>query len=78
MADTETPVSEKKHRKSVAFSEGTTIMDANGTISEANHGVDKTTAEKHSAPPPDNEVDEVTELFKGLSKKKKIKKGKRC
>ncbi|KAK2731447.1 hypothetical protein FQN55_004681 [Onygenales sp. PD_40] len=75
MADTEVPV-EKKHRKSVAFSEGTTIMDANGAISEANHADEKTTAEKHTATSPDKEVDEVTELFKGLSKKKKSKKPK--
>ncbi|EEH19277.1 hypothetical protein PABG_01596 [Paracoccidioides brasiliensis Pb03] len=75
MADTEAPVVQRKHRKSVAFSEGTTIMDANGAISEANHA-DKTTAEKHTATSPDKEVDEVTELFKGLSKKKKTKKTK--
>lgn len=43
------PLVEKKHRKSVAFSEGTTIMDANGAISEASHSDDKTTAERHSA-----------------------------
>lgn len=39
----------QKQRKSVAFSEGTTIMDANGEITEASHGVDKSTAEKHSS-----------------------------
>ncbi|PGG96122.1 hypothetical protein AJ79_09719 [Helicocarpus griseus UAMH5409] len=76
MADTEAPIVEKKHRKSVAFSEGATIMDANGAISEANHADEKTTAEKHTATSPDKEVDEVTELFKGLSKKKKTKKTK--
>lgn len=97
------PVVEKKHRKSVAFSEGTTIMDANGAISEASHSDEKTTAERHTASKswcpqcpffsrslssillifqraqsasPDKEVDEVTELFKGLSKKKKTKKTK--
>ncbi|PGH23844.1 hypothetical protein AJ80_02092 [Polytolypa hystricis UAMH7299] len=48
-------------------------MDANGTITEAQHAGDKTTAEKHTATSPDKEVDEVTELFKGLSKKKKKK-----
>lgn len=89
-------------RKSVTFSEGTTIMDANGEITEAQHTVDKTTAEKHSSgmsiasladlqnaqmsdlsniecegpATPDREVDEVTELFKGLAKKKKSKKTK--
>ncbi|OJJ48620.1 hypothetical protein ASPZODRAFT_14747 [Penicilliopsis zonata CBS 506.65] len=65
-----------KQRKSVAFSEGTSIMDTNGEITESTHGVDKTTAEKHSSGTPDKEVDEVTELFKGLSKKKKTKKPK--
>ncbi|KAF3387977.1 putative eukaryotic translation initiation factor 2 subunit beta [Talaromyces pinophilus] len=47
-------------------------MDANGEVTEAPH-VEKDTAESHSA---DKEVDEVTELFKGLSKKKKTKKSK--
>jgi translation initiation factor 2 subunit 2 len=40
---------DKKHRKSVVFSEGATVMDENGTITETNHPDDKTTAEKHSA-----------------------------
>ena len=40
---------EKKHRKSVAFSEGATVMDANGTVTEANHSEDKSTAERHTA-----------------------------
>lgn len=39
---------EKKHRKSVAFSEGATVMDANGEITEASHAT-KSTAEKHTA-----------------------------
>ena len=43
MADTE-----RKQRKSVAFSEGTTIMDENGEISESNHTEDKSTADSHS------------------------------
>jgi translation initiation factor 2 subunit 2 len=91
-------IPERKPRKSVAFSEGTTIMDENGEVSESVH-FDKNTAEKHSAgrschavcpsqrfqyltpdflgpASPDQEVDEVTELFKGLSKKKKTKKPK--
>ncbi|EEP82743.1 eukaryotic translation initiation factor 2 beta subunit [Uncinocarpus reesii 1704] len=75
MADTEVQMPEKKHRKSVAFSEGATVMDANGSITEADH-TPKTTAEKHSATSPDKDVDEVTELFKGLSKKKKSSKKK--
>lgn len=85
-------VQETKHRKSVAFSEEATVMDANGEVTEAPH-VEKDTAESHSAGMstnltygvnspanqpyhPDKEVDEVTELFKGLSKKKKTKKSK--
>jgi translation initiation factor 2 subunit 2 len=71
MADTTEEV-ERKPRKSVAFSEGATIMDANGEVTEAPY-VEKNTAESHTA---DKDVDEVTELFKGLSKKKKTKKPK--
>ncbi|KAI4844702.1 hypothetical protein E4T44_06045 [Aureobasidium sp. EXF-8845] len=46
MADIE----ERKPRKSVAFSEGTTIVDSNGQVTEATeqHG-DKSSAENHSA-----------------------------
>ncbi|KAK2736282.1 hypothetical protein FQN57_000812 [Myotisia sp. PD_48] len=77
MAGVEVDIPVKKHRKSVAFSEGATIMDEHGTITEANHAADdKTTAEKHTATSPDNEVDAMTEMFKGLSKKKKSKKPK--
>lgn len=66
----EQPLPDRKARKSVAFSEGTTIMDANGDISESVHGEDKTTAESHSTPP-DQAVDEVTDMFAGMNKKKK-------
>ncbi|KAI5289255.1 hypothetical protein KEM54_004155 [Ascosphaera aggregata] len=45
-------------------------MDANGNVTEASYNEDKSTAERHTAPP-DQEVEEVTELFKGLRKKKK-------
>lgn len=70
MADAVKP--ERKSRKSVAFSEGTTIMDENGDISEAATGDDKSTAEKHSTPAPvDPEVDQVADMFAGLNKKKK-------
>ncbi|KAJ5886804.1 eukaryotic translation initiation factor 2 subunit beta [Penicillium subrubescens] len=61
MADAEV---EQKQRKSVAFSEGDVIMDTNGQVTDA------PAAEK----PADNEVDEMTDMFKGLSKKKKTKK----
>ncbi|OXV06266.1 hypothetical protein Egran_05965 [Elaphomyces granulatus] len=56
-------------------------MDENGEIREVSHP-EGTTAEKHSSAPTslgkevDKEVEEVTELFKGLSKKKKPKKPK--
>ncbi|KAH0379322.1 hypothetical protein KCU92_g8245, partial [Aureobasidium melanogenum] len=64
MADIE----ERKPRKSVAFSEGTTIVDSNGQVTEATeqHG-DKSSAETHSA----EGVDEMTAMFEGLAKKKK-------
>ncbi|KAJ5594138.1 eukaryotic translation initiation factor 2 beta subunit [Penicillium hispanicum] len=65
MADSEVETAQKQ-RKSVAFSEGSVIMDTNGQVTEA------PAAEK----PADQEVDEVTEMFKGLSKKKKTKKPK--
>lgn len=41
--------SERKPRKSVAFSEGTTIVDSNGEVTETNGTSDKTSAESHSA-----------------------------
>ncbi|KEQ69259.1 hypothetical protein M436DRAFT_56387, partial [Aureobasidium namibiae CBS 147.97] len=60
---------ERKPRKSVAFSEGTTIVDSNGQVTEATeqHG-DKSSAENHSA---EGGVDEMTAMFEGLAKKKK-------
>jgi len=82
MAEIESTLPERKARKSVAFSEGTTIVDSNGDITEMNGTSDRTTAESHSTPAPadtsttDKDVDEVTDLFKGLAKKKKSKKPK--
>ncbi|KIX00846.1 uncharacterized protein Z518_09911 [Rhinocladiella mackenziei CBS 650.93] len=69
----ESPPVERRPRKSVAFSGDDTIMDENGEISEAPHsGTDeKVTAEKHSSPPEDKAVDEITDMFAGLNKKKK-------
>ncbi|KAJ5114982.1 domain found in IF2B/IF5-domain-containing protein [Penicillium alfredii] len=67
MADAEVEQTIQKQRKSVAFSEGSVIMDTNGQVTET------PTAEQ---PPADKEVDEVTDMFKGLSKKKKTKKTK--
>jgi len=81
MVDTEASLAHRKQRKSVAFSEGAIVMDENGEIREVSHP-EGTTAEKHSSAPAslgkevDKEVEEVTELFKGLSKKKKPKKPK--
>ncbi|KAJ5703786.1 hypothetical protein N7493_010924 [Penicillium malachiteum] len=57
---------EQKQRKSVAFSEGSVIMDTNGQVTEA----------PPADQPADKEVDEVTDMFKGLAKKKKSKKSK--
>lgn len=80
---------DRKHRKSVAFSEDTTAMDANGEISESAPLEDKTTAESHSqgishdnatesmlSNDTDKSVDEVTGMFAGLGKKKKSKSSK--
>ncbi|KAL4879590.1 domain found in IF2B/IF5-domain-containing protein [Aspergillus karnatakaensis] len=67
MAETVDP-STQKQRKSVAFSEGTVIMDTNGEVTQK--------IEQPAEEQADKSVDEVTELFKGLSKKKKTKKPK--
>jgi len=81
MTDVEHIPTERKARKSVAFSEGTTIMDSNGEVTEMNGTSDKSTAQSHATSPPaviatDKDVDEVADLFKGLAKKKKSKKPK--
>jgi translation initiation factor 2 subunit 2 len=66
---------ERKARKSVAFSGDDTVMDENGEISEVptNTAEDNPTAEKHSSAPEssDKAVDEMTDMFAGLNKKKK-------
>ncbi|KAB8246490.1 eukaryotic translation initiation factor 2 subunit beta [Aspergillus flavus] len=72
MADTTVEQAPQKQRKSVAFSEGSVIMDTNGEVTEAPK-VEKPTENEATA---DKSVDEVTEMFKGLSKKKKTKKPK--
>ncbi|KAL4926942.1 translation initiation factor eIF2 subunit beta [Aspergillus undulatus] len=71
MAETVEPTAQKQ-RKSVAFSEGTVIMDTNGEVTQQ---LEKPVEEQQAAPT-DKAVDEVTDLFKGLSKKKKTKKPK--
>lgn len=53
-----------------------TVVDSNGKVTEEMNGEDRSTADSHSTPasteaPVDKEVDEVTDMFKGLSKKKK-------
>ncbi|KAI4089397.1 MAG: hypothetical protein LQ344_005399 [Seirophora lacunosa] len=78
MADTE---SARPQRKSVAFSEGATVVDGNGAVTEINGHSNGNTAENHTlgspdTPSGDKAVDEVTDLFKGLAKKKKSKKPK--
>jgi len=66
-------IAEKPKRKSVAFSEGTTVVDGDGQVTEMmNGGGDKSTAESHSQEG-DAAVDEVTDMFKDLAKKKKKK-----
>ncbi|KAL4755518.1 hypothetical protein BDW72DRAFT_2933 [Aspergillus terricola var. indicus] len=67
MAETVEPTAQKQ-RKSVAFSEGTVIMDTNGEVTQK--------LEKPVEEQADKAVDEVTDLFKGLAKKKKTKKPK--
>ncbi|EXJ95761.1 translation initiation factor 2 subunit 2 [Capronia coronata CBS 617.96] len=69
----EQPLHERKPRKSVAFSTEDTIMDENGEISEAprSDSEEKVTAQKHTSPPDDAAVEEVTDMFAGLNKKKK-------
>ncbi|KAF2674228.1 eukaryotic translation initiation factor 2 subunit beta [Microthyrium microscopicum] len=66
-------VSTDKKRKSVAFSEGATVVAQDGTVSETADTGDKNTAENHSATGDDAGVEEVTDLFKDLAKKKKKK-----
>ncbi|KAF2196228.1 eukaryotic translation initiation factor 2 subunit beta [Delitschia confertaspora ATCC 74209] len=89
MADVADPSTERKPRKSVAFSDGATIVDGEGNVTESidvNGG--KHSAESHAAGKflansvpatddgADKEVDEVTDMFKDLAKKKKKKSSK--
>lgn len=73
MADVADPPVERKPRKSVAFSDGTTIVDSDGHVTESGElNGRKASAESH-ATEGDKEVDEVTDMFKDLAKKKKKK-----
>ncbi|PSK60744.1 hypothetical protein B9Z65_894 [Elsinoe australis] len=77
MADTETALPDRTKRKSVAFSEGTTIVDSNGEVTEVNgnHG-EKDSADSHSKPAEEKPDDETAAMFEGLKKKKKSSKSK--
>ncbi|KAF1354762.1 eukaryotic translation initiation factor 2 subunit beta [Delphinella strobiligena] len=73
MSDSESPAPvEAKPRKSVAFAEGTSVVDSEGNVTEMNgdHG-EKDSAEAHSGESVDKDVDEVADMFAGLAKKKK-------
>jgi translation initiation factor 2 subunit 2 len=85
-------VIEKPKRKSVAFSEGATIVDGHGQITEVNGTGEKSTAESHSDPAVDEvsvRIDAVAisssadanslsqDMFKDLATKKKKKKPKK-
>ena len=48
MADTDS-TSSRPQRKSVAFSEGTTIVDGSGVVREVNGTSNKQSAESHTA-----------------------------
>ncbi|KAL8830800.1 MAG: hypothetical protein Q9191_001230 [Dirinaria sp. TL-2023a] len=81
MADSDAVSPQRQQRKSVAFSDGATLVDGQGKVTEINGSTEKTSAESHSASPDapvtsDKAVDEVTDMFKGLAKKKKSKKPK--
>lgn len=75
MADVqEIPTADRKARKSVAFSEGATVVDGDGHISQIDsNDPDKSTAESHSADTngTNGAVDEVTDMMANLAKKKK-------
>ena len=40
---------ERKPRKSVAFSDGATVVDVNGDVTEMNNTNDRSTAESHTS-----------------------------
>lgn len=66
------PAEERKPRKSVAFADGAQIVDSDGQIKNINGAGEGETAESH-ANDDDKAVDEVTDMFKDLTKKKKKK-----
>merc|ERR1712230_119678 len=68
-----------KPRKSVAFADGQTIVDGDGQVTSSNmtEAGEKDSAESHGKSEGDQAVDEVTQMFEGLAKKKKSKKPKK-
>lgn len=77
MAEVQSP---DKPRKSVSFDPSATIVDEFGEITETNGHAPEQSADSHSVPTngengatDDKEVDEVTDMFKDLAKKKKKK-----
>ncbi|OWP06139.1 hypothetical protein B2J93_8522 [Marssonina coronariae] len=75
----EIPTTERKPRKSVAFSQGTTVVDENGAVTMTDgHDDAKDTAQSHSANlegganEPSND-DDVASMLKGMKKKKSKK-----
>jgi len=81
MAGDDVTFTERKPRKSVAFSEGTVIVDENGavTMKEDAHDDTKDTAQSHSAgvddkaPVAKEDNDDVADMLKGMKKKKSKK-----
>jgi len=78
-SELDTPI-DRKPRKSVAFSEGTVIVDEHGaiTMKEDSHDDTRGTAQSHSsfdatAEEPTKESDDVAEMLKGMKKKKSKK-----
>lgn len=77
MADVE--VEQRKPRKSVAFSEGTTIVDENGAVTMKEDGHDDIAATAQSHSPNENAADDkgddddVANMLKGMKKKKSKK-----
>ena len=70
--------SPKENRKSVAFSEGATVVDCDGKLrhESVNGAAKEPTAESHAPngdTKPSDPTDEVTDLFKGAKKKKSSK-----
>ncbi|TVY34401.1 putative eukaryotic translation initiation factor 2 subunit beta [Lachnellula subtilissima] len=75
MASEEVPIAERKSRKSVAFSEGTTVVDENGTVTmkEDGHDDTKDTALSHSpsTPPLSQALGAFTDPIKALNDESK-------